>query len=544
MRTMMRTDSGNTTSVWMATADEPAAQPLAGATQGQQGNELTGDLTCDVVIVGAGIAGLSVGYHLAKAGKQVVILDDGPVAGGETCRTTAHLTSVIDDRFFEMERLHGEAGAKLAYDSHQRAIERIAEIVATENIDCDFQRVDGFLFLHEGDTRETLEKEFAAAKRVGFHDVEWWQPALNAEGRGVPGSPENIALRFPRQGQFHILRYLNGLARAIVANGGKIFRGVHANKITGGEKATVEVGSGQTITAGAVVVATNTPVNDRVEIHTKQMPYRTYVVAARVPRGTVVGVNGQRALYWDTGDPYHYVRLQESGDANYEYLIVGGEDHKTGQAQDFEERFARLEAWTRERWPQASRFEFRWSGQVMETDDGLGFIGHNPMDARNVYIATGDSGMGMTHGTIAGMLICDLILDRYNPWEKLYDPRRIRLAAGGEYVKENLNTAAQYREYFTGGDVGDENEIAAGQGAIVRHGLTKVAVYRDEAGALHRCSSVCPHLGGIVQWNAVEKTWDCPAHGSRFSVEDGHVVNGPANSGLKRLEEPAEEKAA
>jgi glycine/D-amino acid oxidase-like deaminating enzyme/nitrite reductase/ring-hydroxylating ferredoxin subunit len=518
---MMRTDSGNTTSVWMATA-ETAMQP-----------RLTEDLSCDVCIVGAGIAGLSVAYHLAKAGRHVVVIDDGPTAGGETCRTTAHLTSVIDDRFFEMERLHGARGAKLAYESHQRAIERIAEIVSEEQIDCDFKRVDGYLFLHDEDNRATLEKEFAAAKRVGCDDVEWVEPAP------IAGVKENICLRFPRQGQFHVLKYLNGLARVITGRGGQIFNGVHAQKIAGGERAVVELASGQKITAGAVVVATNTPVNDWVEIHTKQMPYRTYVVAARVPSGAITP-----ALYWDTGDPYHYVRLQASENPAYEYLIVGGEDHKTGQAQDMDRRFAALEEWTRRKWPQAHTFELRWSGQVMETDDGLGFIGRNPLDAPNVYIATGDSGMGMTHGTIAGMLIPDLILEHYNPWEKLYEPRRIRLAATGEYLKENLNTAAQYREYLTGGDVASEEEIPAGTGAIVRHGLAKVAVYRDDAGRLHHCSAVCPHLGGIVQWNPAEKTWDCPAHGSRFAAEDGHVVNGPANGGLERFAEPAAKEAA
>jgi Rieske Fe-S protein len=186
----------------------------------------------------------------------------------------------------------------------------------------------------------------------------------------------------------------------------------------------------------------------------------------------------------------------------------------------------------------------RWSGQVMETQDGLGFIGRNPVDANNVYIATGDSGMGMTHGTIAGMLISSLILNGDHAWAKLYDPGRIRLAAAGEYVKENLNTAAQYKEYFTGGDISNPSQLAPGEGGIIRQGLGKAAFYRDLNGRLHSCSAVCPHLGGIVQWNSLERTWDCPAHGSRFAAEDGHVVNGPANSGLEVRKLAEEEEAA
>jgi Rieske Fe-S protein len=212
---------------------------------------------------------------------------------------------------------------------------------------------------------------------------------------------------------------------------------------------------------------------------------------------------------------------------------VGGEDHKTGQANDGDQRFARLEAWTRERFAAASRFEFRWSGQVMEPVDGLALIGRNPLDSDNVYIATGDSGNGMTHGTIAGMLLTDLISGRDNAWARLYDPARKTLGAITEFAKENLNVAAQYADLVTPGEVKDVAEIAPGQGAILRRGLAKVAVFRDEHGGLHERSAVCTHLGCVVQWNAVERTWDCPCHGSRFHV-DGRAVNGPAIQALKR----------
>ena len=209
--------------------------------------------------------------------------------------------------------------------------------------------------------------------------------------------------------------------------------------MTGGGDPKVVTSGGIEIRAGAIAVCTNTPVNDLVTIHTKQMPYRTYVVAIRVPNASVT-----RALYWDTPDPYHYVRLMH-GSAPAEgsdLLIVGGEDHKTGQADDAEARFANLEKWARERWPEAGAIEYRWSGQVMEPEDGLAYIGKNPLDEKNIYIATGDSGNGMTHGVIAGMLLSDLIIGRQNPWQKLYDPRRIRLKATGEWLKENVNTFA------------------------------------------------------------------------------------------------------
>ena len=518
----MKTDNGQTTSVWMQTADVPEGLPLGA------------DAQADVVIVGAGIAGLTTAYLLTKEGKRVVVLDDGPIAGGETCRTTAHLSNALDDRYYELERLHGEDGARVAAESHTAAIDQIEAIVNEEKISCDFARVDGYLFVPPGDDPAQLDDELKAAHRAGLTEVE------RVERAPLDSFDTGTALRFPRQGQFHILKYLNGVAAAVRRSGSEIYTKTHAIKIEGGEEgARVETTNGASVTAKAVVVATNSPVNDRVTMHTKQAPYRTFVVGARVPRGSVPQI-----LLWDTPDPYHYVRLQRGSDGKgeneggaYDVLIVGGEDHKTGQADDAEARFACLEEWTRERFPQVESFEFRWSGQVMETVDGLAFIGRNPLDSDNVYIATGDSGHGMTHGTIAGMLLTDLILGRENRWAELYDPSRkpLSLSAAKDFAGENLNVAAQYTDHVTPGEVSDESEIKSGEGAIIRRGLTKVACYRDESGALHERSAICTHLGCVVQWNSTEKTFDCPCHGSRFQT-DGHVVNGPAISALAEVE--------
>ena len=508
----MESDSGRTTSVWMATGDVPEFGPLAH------------EASADVCVVGAGIAGLTVGYLLAREGKSVVVLDDGPVAGGETSRTTAHLVNALDDRYYELERLHGERGARLAAESHTAAVDQIEEIVEREGIDCDFGRLDGYLCVGPGQSTEQLGHELRAAHRCGLTEIKY------VERLPYEAYDFGAALHFPYQGQFHILKYMNGLARAFTNLGGRLHTNTHADKIEGGETARVTTSEGHVVTAAAVVVATNTPVNDLVSIHTKQAPYRTYVVGARVARGSV-----PRMLLWDTEDPYHYVRLQTLDDA-HDVLIVGGEDHKTGQAEDFDERFRRLEEWTRERFPSVESFEYRWSGQVMEPVDGLGYIGRNPGDAENVYIATGDSGNGMTHGTIAGMLIRDLILGRDNAWATLYDPSRLSLRAGGEYARENLNVAAQYADLVTPGEVSSADEVAPGAGAVMRRGLTKVALYRDDSGALHELSAICRHLGCVVAFNDKEKSWDCPCHGSRYDPTDGHVLNGPAIHGLEPVE--------
>ena len=505
----MKTDNGESVSVWMATADAPHA------------GRLDHDLETDVVIVGAGIAGLTTAYLLARDGRRVAIVDDGPVAGGETCRTTAHVVNALDERYHELERLFGEEGARVAAESHTAAVDKIDEIIGAERIDCDWSRLDGYLFAPEGESEKVLFDELAAAHRAGLTEVEL------VERAPVASFATGRALRFPRQGQFHILKYLDGLARAIKRNGGQIFTETHADEIKSidAQNASVRTAEGHTLTARAAIVATNTPVNDLVAIHTKQAPYRTYVIGARTAKGSV-----PKILLWDTADPYHYVRIQELDD--HDVLIVGGEDHKTGQEDDAERRYAALERWTRERFPSIEAVEFRWSGQVMEPVDGLAFIGRNPMDGENVFIVTGDSGNGMTHGTIAGMLLTDLIAGRESPWAWLYEPSRKSVGALREFAKENLNVAAQYTDLATPGDVESVEEIKPGEGRIIRRGLTKIATYRDDAGVLHERSAVCTHLGCVVQWNSGEKTWDCPCHGSRFDCRDGHPVNGPANKGL------------
>lgn len=507
----MQPTSGTTLSIWTATSQIPEHTPL------------TSDTTADVCIVGAGIAGLTTAYLLAREGKSVVVLDSGPIGGGMTGRTTAHLVTALDDRYYELERLHGERGAQLAAESHQAAIGRVEAIISAEGINCEFERLDGYLFDPPGESNQRLADELAATHRAGLTDIEM------VERAPIKDFDTGSALRFPRQAQFHPLKYLAGLAQAIKRMGGKIFTGTQAAKIEGGDTARIETSNGHVVTADAVVVATNTPVNDRFVIHTKQAPYLTYVIGARVPRGAIT-----RALYWDTPDPYHYLRLEamEDGRGPYEVLIVGGEDHKTGQAEDADRRFASLESWTRARFPMVEQIEFQWSGQVMEPVDGLAFIGRNPLDNDNVFIATGDSGNGMTHGTIAGILITDLIMGRKNPWETLYDPARKTLRALPEFASEVLNVAAQYVDLATPGDVDSTDEIKPGEGAVLRRGLKKIAVYRDDEGGIYERSAACVHLGCIVNWNSKEKSWDCPCHGSRYDAY-GKVFEGPANRDLE-----------
>ena len=479
---------------------------------------LDADLQTDVCIVGGGISGMTTAYLLSREGRSVVVLDDGPIGGGETGRTTAHLSNAFDDRYYEVERLFGEHGARIVAESHTAAIDRTEEIVRSEQIDCDFERLDGYLFVPPDCSNEVLEREIAAARRAGLHDVEWVDRAP------ISDFDTGRCLRFPRQAQFDPLKYLAGLARGALRHKARIYPRTHAEEIKGGNPACVTTSNDHKVNAGAVVVATNAAVNDSIILSTRESKYRTYVIGAFVPRGSVT-----KALYWDTADPYHYVRIQSVGDEDL--LIVGGEDERVGEHDDGDERFAELYRWTRKRFPMIGRIEFCWSGHIVEPTDTVAFIGRMPLSEGNIFVVTGDSGQGMTHGTIAGILLTDLIQGRRNEWSNIYDPARLTSIATIDFLNESLMVTAHYTDWLTGGEVSSSEEIERDEGCIVRRGLTKIAAYRDDRGVLHERQAICTHLGCVVSWNSTEQSWDCPCHGSRFD-KLGHVINGPANNDL------------
>jgi glycine/D-amino acid oxidase-like deaminating enzyme/nitrite reductase/ring-hydroxylating ferredoxin subunit len=489
--------------------------------------ELKENIQTEIVIVGGGIAGITIAYCLVESGKKVVLVEDGGIGSGETGRTTAHLVSALDDRYYELERMYGEEKTSLIAESHSAAIDFIEKICKEELIDCDFERLSGYLFLHPTDERQSLHKEFIAARKAGL-DVE--------ELQEIPGMKEKTpGLKFNNQAQFHPLKYLRGLAESIRKKGGALYTETHATLI---DHEGVTTADGFRISAKHVVVATNSPVNNKYVMHLKQYPYRSYVISAKVKKNAI-----QKALWWDTGDlslnseipPYHYVRLQNL-DKDYNLLICGGEDHPTGVAKEDriaeEDRYGLLEDWMRKRFD-VEDIIYQWSGQVMEPMDSLAYIGRNPMDKDNVYIVTGDSGNGMTHGTIAGILITDLINEKENRWEKLYAPSRFKIFLSGKtFFKEFIGGFFKYLiDKPTDIKSIEFTAIKKNEGKIVEIEGKKVGVYHDEQDRLHIIDPTCSHLKCQVKWNNDEKSWDCPCHGSRFSYE-GKVLNGPANTDL------------
>ena len=502
-------------SYWMESGPQIAAPPLEA------------DHECDVVVVGSGIAGLSTAYELSAAGLKVAVIDRGRIGRGMTARTTAHLATELDDFYSELIRTRGEEESRLYHQSQVAAVDRIETVCREEGIDCGFTRLDGYLVPTEEGPIADLQEEYDACRSIGV-EVEW------ADRAPIPGLDSGRCLRFPSQGRFHPLRYLAGLAAAIETKGGRLFSETvfvaDEENETGVE---LETENGFRIRAQSAVFATNSPVNNKVQIHPKQAPDRTYVVAGRVPKGSVPDV-----LLWDTYEAYHYVRIEELSDSE-DLLIVGGEDHRSGEADDMDERLARLSDWTRKRYPSYSRADYSWSGQVLEPIDFMPFSGRNPGSER-IYIHTGDSGQGITNGVAGSLAISSLILGRECDFAPVLDPARKSATSGAavmEFVRGQAGAVKNLAEHLGPAEIDSVDELGPNEGGIIRRGLKKVAAYRGSDGAVIERSATCTHMGCVVHWNSFERCWDCPCHGSQFAP-NGAVLNGPAVKPLAEVEEP------
>jgi glycine/D-amino acid oxidase-like deaminating enzyme/nitrite reductase/ring-hydroxylating ferredoxin subunit len=480
------------------------------------------DLRVDVLIVGGGITGLTAAYLIRKTGRSVAVVERGTIGNRETGHTTAHITYATDARLSDLARRFGQDHAQAAWSAGASAMAQIQAIVAEHQIECELRRVPAFLVAAEGaDMRtesERLRVEANTAAEMGF-DAEFVErsPLLARPG-----------MRLANQLKFHPMKYAQALACEITRMGGEIFENTEVTEFHDNPRQVVA--GGHHIAFDLVVLATHVPLQANRNtlcatlLQTKLVAYSTYAVEARI-----LSIRLPELIWWDTGDPYLYLRLDRHKD--YDVMIIGGEDHKTGQKTDTQECFRRLERKVRSIVPDAV-VERRWSGQVIESVDGLPYIGEA---GDGQFLATGFAGNGMTFGTLAGMMACDAATGAENPWKDLFSIERKVLGATWNFLCEN----SDYPIYLAKGHLaGTETYIAdlkCGEGRIVRANGRKAAVYCDQEQGLHVLSAVCPHLGCVVVWNQAEGTWDCPCHGSRFQAT-GEVINGPAETGLERIQ--------
>ncbi|HEX8003136.1 MAG TPA: FAD-dependent oxidoreductase [Mycobacteriales bacterium] len=477
------------------------------------------ELDADVAVLGGGIAGLNAAAALLDAGRTVVVVEAARILEGVTGNTTAKVTASHGQIYGHLEQKFGAEKARLYADSQQAAIEHLARVVETDGVDCDWVRTESYIYTEDESELPALEQEVEAAARAGL-------PVSLV--RDVP-LPYDVAgaIRYDGQARFHPRKYLLHLADRIVERGGTILEETVALDVDEGDPCVVTTNRG-VLRARDVVVATHIPFLDRGMFFARQFPMRDYVVAARLEQP----LDG---MYLSTEQPTHSIRVTEDGDATL--LIVGGEGHTTGREEDGEARYERLEQWTRERFG-VTEFTHRWSTQDYTSLDRVPYVGRFHAGARRLWVATAFGAWGMTNGVMSGLLLADLITGRDNPWADLYDATRTGPVTSSvpKFVKENVAVAKHLVSgYATPGDVKSADELGPGEAAVIRHGLTKHATYRDEDGTLHEVSARCTHLGCIVGWNSGERTWDCPCHGSRFDV-DGNVLQGPAVRPLERVQ--------
>ena len=486
--------------------------------------KLSADDRVDVVVVGAGITGLTAAYLLTAAGKSVAVLERGRCAEIDTGHTTAHLTMVTDTRLSGLANTFGRDHAQAAWDAGLAAISQIESNIRELSIDCDFDWVPGYLHAPTDPSRQKenvdFQEESRLALELGF-DAEFVNDVPLFGGAGI---------RFDNQARVHPRKYLAGLARAIVAGGGRIYEHTEGGEFCD-EPLSVNA-NGHTVTCDDIVIATHNPLMGLTNIasatlfQTKLALYTSYVIAGRITKGLVPD-----ALFSDTGDPYDYLRIEPHRD--HDLVIFGGEDHKTGQADDTNKCFDAVQRRLESLLP-GVEVTHHWSGQVIETPDGLPYLGRN---RDHQYVATGFAGNGMTFGTLGAMIAVDGILGRENPWTELFDTSRKKVRGGArDYLFENKDYPYYLiRDRFAGPDGRSLRQVRRGEGKVLDLKGQRVAAYRDSEGTTSLRSAVCTHMGCEVQWNTAERTWDCPCHGSRFKPT-GEVLAGPAESPLPEVE--------
>ncbi len=481
------------------------------------------DLTVDALIIGGGISGMTAAYLLAKAGKSVALVERDTLVSGETGHTTAHITYPTDLRLKKLVSQFGENHAQAAWDAQWAACHKIADIVHSERLDVELRYVPGYLYAAFDANVEKVAPELMEESQIASD--------LGFDTTYVHAAPvvKRQAVRYANQMKFHPGKYVSQLAIKVAEAGGRIFEQSNVECVE--DEPLRAKCNGHYITCQSVFIATHVPLQGisstlaSAMFQTKLAGYSSYAISAIVPDQYL-----PEALFMDTSDPYLYLRFdrQESGTR----VIIGGEDHKTGQKEDTEECFIKLQTTLMSLFPDAE-LERKWSGQVIETNDGLPFIGE---DSPGQFIATGFAGTGMTWGTVSGMMYCDYVMGVRNPWTDLFHVSRKPLAQTWDYLTENKDYPFYLvKGLFTGGEK-DPEHLLSGEGKIMKVKGKKMAVCRDDDGKLQVHSAICPHMGCVVAWNPAEKTWDCPCHGSRF-MADGQLMAGPAESGLKSQEE-------
>lgn len=488
------------------------AQPTGNGT-------VTSSQIFDTLIVGAGITGLTTALLLQKEGRQCIVADAHSPGYGTTGGTSAHINTFADTTFAEVESDFGQEEARQFAGAIAESVALIHKLVETYGIDCDFEWKQGYVYAETEQETKQLDDLYQSALRAGVAA----QPAPDAPAP----LPFQKAVVFEKQAQFHPLKYILALQKAFTELGGVVVENTLIDHIDSNDEYHAAYAGEREIRAKSVVYATHIPPGGINVLHFRNAPYRSYVIAA-----TLKDNSYPDALIYDMQDPYHYFRTHIID--GQKYLVSGGHDHKTAHG-DPEQAFADLIEYTKKCYP-VDKIAKQWSAQYYVPADGLPYIGQMPGASGGIYVATGFNGNGMILGTVSAIVLSELISEGTSPYEKLFDPGRVKPVAGfTEFVKENADVVGLFvGDRFGIEEIESLGDIPAGSGKIVEYGGHKLGIYKQENGEVALIDPVCTHAGCIVQWNDSEKSWDCPCHGARFNCY-GEVLTGPARKPLEKI---------
>ena len=480
---------------------------------------LTDGVSVDVAVVGAGITGITAATLLKRAGKTVALIESKRIVHGASGYTTAKVTAGHGAGYSKIRKAFGEDGIRTYAQAQEAAIERIAQFVEEDGIDCDFERRPHYVYAESEDEVSQLRQETEVERQAGLD-------ATLVDETPLPFGVA-AALRLDNQAQFHPRKYLLALAATIPGDGSHVFEESRVHDVDQGEPCEVRTEQG-VVRAKDVILATHLPILDSGLFFTKAYPHRSYAVAA--PIGDAPDPQG---MYINSGTPTRSIRTLRDGDRVF--IQVGGNGHKTAAEDDTPARYDQLDQFLREHWPEAGEIEHRWSTQDYMPHDQVPYVGRLRRRSEHLYAATAYNKWGMTNGTAAAMILTDGVLGRPNPWAELYDSKRLVRRSGlTSFLRENA--AAGFHlvaDRLARAGRATVDELKPGEGTLVRVRGRKTAVYRDEQGTLHGLLPVCQHLYCLVDWNQAERTWDCPCHGSRYAG-DGRAIQGPTTKDLKR----------
>lgn len=498
---------GEPRSLWVATAgttDYPV---------------LPGDLEVDVAVIGAGIAGLTAALALKRTGRTVAVIDAARIGTGVTGHTTGKVTSLHRLAYTELARTHGNDTARVYGQANQSAIEHIAHLVASEGIDCDFRRVANYTYAETGETLDLVREEASIAARLGL-------PAAFTTDVPLP-FPVKGAVRFDGQAQFHAVKYLQGLARAVQGDASFVFEQTQVQRIHDRSPAVVDTEHGS-VRARDVIIATNVPFGGQGLFALRCHLHRSYIVAGRVDTAPL------DATFISVDEPMRSILTAKVNGTSY--VLAGGEGHRASESGDSAARYRRLAAFAHDRLG-VQEVAYRWSTQDGMPLDGLPYVGLMSPTSKHVYVITGLRKWGLSNGTAAALILADALSGRENHWASVFNSNRITPAASaGRFVKENVRAVASVMAGKLRGWRG-HTDLSPGEGTVIKVKGESTAVYKDADGEIHAVSATCTHLGCTVGFNAAEATWDCPCHGSRFST-DGSVIQGPAAKNLPPAPSP------